>query len=124
MYYTGRILPTQQLIGRTSLADVCIDLTASTFCVPLIDKLSPLAYALVNEVHWYNEDARHAGNETVMRHIQLIAHIIESKQLVKQFKLDCTKCRILNKRAIEVAMGPVSDHNLLIAPAFFVHNYW
>ena len=35
MYYTGRILPTQQLIGRTSLADVCIDLTASTFCVPL-----------------------------------------------------------------------------------------
>ena len=120
LYYTGRILPTQKIDGGTNLADVCVDLSGSTFCVPLVDKSSPLAYALINEVHWYDENASHRGNETVMRHVQLIAHIIEGKPLVKQFRLDCAKCRILNKRAIEVAMGPVSDFNLNIAPAFFV----
>ena len=120
LLYTGRILPTQKVDGGTNLADVCVDLSGSTFCVPLVDKSSPLAYALINEVHWYDKDACHRGNETVMRHVQLIAHIIEGKPLVKQFRLDCAKCRILNKRAIEVAMGPVSNHNLIIAPAFFV----
>ena len=120
LHYTGRILPTQKIDGGNNLADVCVDLSGSTFCVPLVDKSSPLAYSLINEVHWYDEDACHRGNETVMRHVQLIAHIIEGRPLVKQFRLDCPKCRVLNKRAIEVAMGPVSDHNLHIAPAFFV----
>ena len=94
---------------------ITIDLTVISFCVPLIDKFSPLAYVLVNEVHWYHDDARHSGNETVMRYVQQIAHLIDDRSLVQQFRRQCPRCR-----SIEVAMGSVSPVNLCIAPAFYV----
>ena len=73
LYYTGCVLASQQINSKLNLSDVCMDLTTESFCVPLIDRHSPLAYAIVNEVHWYSEDARQGkarqgkarqGNET------------------------------------------------------------
>ena len=92
----------------------------SSFCVPLVEKFSPLAYSLVNEIHWYDDDAKHSGNESVLRYVQKNAYIIEGKSLVKQFKNECPRCRYLNKKAIDVAMGPTSSDNLCIAPAFYI----
>ena len=120
LYYTGRILQSQKINNKLNLSDVCVDLTAATFCVPLIEKFSPLAYAIVNEIHWHNDDAKHAGNETIMRYAQLIAHIFEARSLVKQYKKDCPRYRYLNKKAIDVAMAPISCDNLQIAPPFYV----
>ena len=37
VYYTGRIQPSQEFGGNLSLSDVMIDLTSSTFTVPLLD---------------------------------------------------------------------------------------
>ena len=88
LYYNGRILPSQQIGNGLKLADVCVDLSLSTFCVPLIEKHSPLAFSIINEVHWYSEDARHGGNETVWRYVQLVAHVLEGKPIVKQFRLE------------------------------------
>ena len=119
LFYTGRILPSQEFNGIQNLSDVCMDLSMSSFCVPLIDKLSPLAYALINEVHWYDLDANHSGNETVLRYVQKIAFILEGRSLIKQFRIECTFCKLLNKKAIEVAMGPISNNNFCIAPAFY-----
>ena len=120
LFYTGCILPLQKITDKLNLSDVCIDLTMTSFCVPLIDKFSPLAYALVNEVHWYHNDARHSGNETVIRYVQQIAHIIDGRSLVQQFRRQCPRCRYLRKKSIEVPMGPVSPPNLCIATAFYV----
>ena len=119
LYYSGRILPSQRFDNKLNLSDVCIDLSMASFCVPLIEKYSPLAYAIINEVHWYNYDAKHSGNETVMRYTQMIAHIIAGKSLVKLFREDCPRCNYLRKKAISVAMGPKSCDNLRIAPAFY-----
>ena len=92
----------------------------ASFCVPLIDKHSPICYAIINEIHWYDDDAKHSGDETVMRYVEKVAHIIEGKSVVKQFREECPRCNYLNKRNIKVAMGPVSSVNLKIAPAFYV----
>ena len=54
------------------------------------------------------------------RYTQKIAYIIEGRGLVKKFRKECTRCRILAKRAIEVSMGPIHGHNLNIAPAIFI----
>ena len=54
LYYTGRILP--QNINKLHLSDVSIDLSMSSFCVPLLDQYPPLAYAVINEVLWYDDD--------------------------------------------------------------------
>lgn len=34
-------------------------------CVLLVDKHSPIAYAIINEVYWLDNIAQHAGVETV-----------------------------------------------------------
>ena len=119
LMYTGRILASQKIDNQRHLADVCLDLSMDSFCVPLVDKFSPLAYAIVNEVHWYDFDVWHSGNETVLRNVLKIAYIFEARSIVGQFRLDCPRCRYLNKKRIQVAMGPLSDDNLCVAPAFY-----
>ena len=96
LYYTGRILPSQIINNKSNLSDVCIDLSMESFCVPIIEKISPLAFAVINEVHWYHE-ANHSGNETV-RYVQNIAHIIEGRSLVGQFRKECPRCHYLRKK--------------------------
>ena len=121
LYYTGRILPSQQFDNNSGLqlSDVCLDLCASTFFVPVIDKHSPLAYALINEVHWHDPDAQHSGNETVMRHLLKICYIFEGSRLIDLFRKNCPRCRYLHEKKIEVVMGPKCNENLTIAPAFY-----
>ena len=100
LYYTGRILPSQIINNKLNLSDVCIDLSMGSFCVPIIDKFSPLAFAVINEVHWYDNEANHSGNETVMRFVQKIVHIIEGRSLVSQFRKECPRCHYLRKSAL------------------------
>ena len=85
----------------------------------MIDKYSPLAYALINEVHWYDDDAKHAGVETCLRSVLKLAYIFEGRTLVKMFRNECPRCKYLNKKSVEVAMGPKTCGELTIAPPFF-----
>ena len=87
------------LLDQTTLSHVCDDLVIASFCVPLIDKYSPLVYAIIIEVHWYNDDAKHSGNEITGRFVQTIAHIIEGKSLIKQFRKECPRCHYLIKKS-------------------------
>ena len=119
LYHTGRILSTQEMNGRISLGDACLDLSASTFCVPMVDSLSPVAYAIVSETHWHHPDVKHGGIESVLRFSQMTAYIIGGRDLAKSMKKACAKCRILHKKGVQVAMGPLSDQNLCIAPPFY-----
>ena len=119
LYHTSRILSDQVVDDKIGLSDVCLDLKASTFCVPIIDAKSPVAYAIVSETHWYDPDVRHGGVESVLRYAQMIAYIIGGRELVKSFQKACARCRLLHKRRVQAAMGPVSPDNLNIAPAFY-----
>ena len=49
------------------MCDVMVDLSCSTFPVPLVDRLSPFASSIVNEVHWHNKEARHKGLEKTLQ---------------------------------------------------------
>ena len=102
------------------MSDVMIDLSCTTFHVPLADQRSPLAYSIVNEVHWYSKVARHSGVETVLRYTMKYAYIMGGRDLVKTFRKACIRCRILAKRTIDISTGPISQHYLTIAPAFYI----
>ena len=121
LYYTGRILPTQAIGSNDcpSMCDACIDLMKSTFCVPIVDVMSPLAYSLTDEIHWYHPDVMHSGVESILREINRMAFIIGGRGLVKSMKENCARCRYLHKLEVKVAMGPKHNSNLCIAPAFF-----
>ena len=96
------------------------DLSMSTFCIPIIDKHSPLAYSIVNEVHWYDKVAKHAGIKSVLRFTMQYGFILEGREIAKKVKKGCERCRYLYKRTIDVAMGPASPYNLTIAPSFYI----
>ena len=125
LYYTGRILPTQEITGELTLGDTSFDLHKATFCVPLIDRESPIAYALSSEIHWHHPDVKHGGIESVLRNVQCVAYLIGTnkqdcgRKLIIDLKKSCERCRFLEKRAIRVAMGPKDSSNISIAPAFF-----
>ena len=119
LHHTGRILPTQEITGQLSLPDVAFDLTKSTFFVPIIDGLSPIAYSIANETHWYHPDVKHGGVESVLRQCGCIVYIIGGRYVVKNITKACVRCRILKKKLIEIIMGSRDDLNLCIAPAFY-----
>ena len=119
LYYSGRILSTQKFGGDESLCEATLDLTSTTFCVPLSDSRSPISRAIVNEIHWHHFDAKHKGVESVLRQVQRVCYIIGGRDLFKSIRIGCCKCRSLELRAVKVVMGPVHDSNLCIAPAFY-----
>ena len=104
MYYSGRILPDQKVENKLSVADVSYDLSEKTFCVPMVDRLSPVAYAISDEVHWNSFDVRHGGIESVLREVQCISYLIGGRKLVKDIKRSCIRCRILNMTVTFVSL--------------------
>ena len=120
LYFTGRLMNRSNTSPVVPLSDVMLDLKDSTFVVPIVDKHSPLAYSIINEVHWEDPVAKHSGVETVLRYTMKYAYIIEGRELVKKVRRNCERCRFLAKRTIEVIMGPKSEYNLMIAPPFYV----
>ena len=119
LYYSGRILTDYKFGGYPELCQVAIDLCNTSFCVPIMDQYSPVAISIAMDIHWYHPDVRHAGIEAILRQMQCVAHIIGGRKLAISIKRGCKRCRILNKESIEIAMGPIQDVNLCIAPVFF-----
>ena len=119
LYYTGHILSTQKVTSSTELSDVMKDLCATTFVIPIVSRHSPLAYSIINEVHWYHPIGKHRGVETVLRFSMEYAFILGGRELVKLFRRRCERCRYIRKKTIDVSMAPISGQNLKIAPAFY-----
>jgi len=119
LMYTGRIMPCNEITITGKFTSTMKDLSSTSFCVPLVDKYSPVAYSIVNEVHWYNDDACHRGVETTLRYVMKQAYILEVRSIIKRIKRSCQRCRYLAKKTLEVVMGPVSQCNVTIAPAFY-----
>ena len=67
LYYTGRILPEQNIESVVKMTDIMKDLSNTSFFVPIVDAQSPIAYSVINEIHWDHAVANHSGVETVFR---------------------------------------------------------
>ena len=119
LMYTGRILPTKQVSVVGRFTDTMKDLSATTFFFPILDSNSPIAYSIASEVHWHDPSVQHCGIESTLRHVLKKCFIINGRNLIKQIKRSCHRCRFLEKRTVEMAMGPISACNLTIAPAFY-----
>ena len=120
LYYTGRILPEDEVSIVGQATEVMKDLCKTTYCVPLMDKYSPIAYSVINEIHWHDPSVCHSGVETTWRYVLKNIYVIDGRSVVKMIRNSCQRCRYLAKRALEVSMGPVSQDNITIAPAFFI----
>ena len=85
--------------------------------VPIIDRHSPLAYSIGQHIHW--NVAHHKGIESCNRFSLQNCSILQGMSLYKELAEDCMWCTRKRKKLIEVSMGPISDHQLSIAPPFW-----
>ena len=85
--------------------------------VPVIDRYSPMAYSIAQHIHW--NTAHHKGIETCHRVSLQHCHIMQGMSLYKELSEECLWCAKKRKKVIEVSMGPISDHQLSIAPPFW-----
>ena len=118
-YYSGRILEDYKFDGYPELCEATIDLCSTSFCVPVMDQYSPVAISIALEVHWCQSDVKHTGIEDILRKMLGVVFIIGGRKLAISIKRGCKKCRILHKKSVEVAMGPIQSINLCIAPAYY-----
>ena len=121
-YYSGRLLPSQKFTNPElhPMSSTMLDLCSTSFCVPLVDVYSPIAWSLVHEIHWHHQLAQHSGVATTARIVKSYAFIIGIKSIVEVFRRACAKCRLILKHTIDVEFGPMSKYQLNIAPAFYV----
>ena len=119
LYHAGRVDLKNITFGCT-LTDAMIDLSSGSFNVPIVDKYSPVAFSIINQVHWYHPTIKHCGVESTIRFIMNVAYILGVRDLVKSFRMQCTRCRYILKRTIEVPMAPASKHQLCVAPPYYV----
>ena len=92
------MLETEKINATCEMSTVMKDLCSNTFCVPVIYKHSPLAYSIVNEIHWHSDAAEHSDVETVWRYVFKLKYIMQGRDLVKKVKKNCE--RYLSKKAI------------------------
>ena len=84
---------------------------------PIIDRYSPIAYAIAQYIHY--EVSNHAGLETCNRLSLERVFIIQGLSLYKEISDECILCKIKRRKFLEISMGPIGAHNLTIAPPFY-----
>ena len=84
---------------------------------PLVDRYSMIAMSIAIWIHHKVSD--HAGYETCYRESLNYFHIIQGPSLFRELGEECAKCRRIRKKFLDVAMGPISDQQLTIAPSFY-----
>ena len=107
LYYTGQILPNQDIQHTGCPTDIMLDLSLTSFFAPIVHKNSPIAYSIISDIHWYHKVAKHSGVETLMSYILQKVYVIEGRSLMKQIRKRCERCRHLLKRCINVGMGTI-----------------
>ena len=118
LYYTGRV-PLDNVSFKCTITDVMSDLSTGTFVVPLVERYSPLGFSVTNQVHWYDPNLNHRGVESTIRGTMTIAHIFGVRDIAKLLRKQCRRCRFLLMKTVDVAMGPLPNTRLCVAPAYY-----
>ena len=117
IYSKNRLLETVEFNKVTGMELINLDPLGVNILAPLIDRYSPVAYAVAQYVHW--EVSKHGGLESCNRLCLERVHIIQGFSLHKELSLECATCCIKRKKFLEVSTGPVGEHHLTIAPPMF-----
>ena len=119
LYSKTRILDNQRFQEVGGLEDMQIlDNFALKVFTPVLDRYSPLSYAIADYVH--RSISKHKGYETCFRESLNYVFIIQAMSLFKEINDDCVKCTKLRRKYLDISMGPVADEQLQISPPFWV----
>ena len=98
------------------MEEVMFDLSPVSFCKPIVDRHSPVAYSIMLEMHW--KEVNHLNSVMTYRESLGTAFIIKGRDLAKEIRETCNFCIRYKARMVEVEMGKIHDNRLVIAPPF------
>ena len=113
LFFSGRLLDSGAV---NALEEVMFDLNPVTFCRPLLDRYSPVAYSIMLETHW--SKVHHLNATTTYRESLEVAYTIRGRDLAHEIREGCHFCKRFKARMVEVEMGKVHGSRLAIAPPF------
>ena len=113
LFSKNRLLESMEFKIVSEMEMVDLDPLGINTRTPIIDRYSPLAYAIAQHIHYIVSG--HAGLETC--NSQRV-FFLQGVSLYREISAECIKCKIKRRRFLEMSMGPIGQHNLTIAPPF------
>ena len=118
LYSRSRIMEGQRLVEVGGLGGESLGSEVGfSLLTPVLDRYSPISMSIARLVH--EKIGRHSGFETSYRLSLEYCHILQGAGLLRQIGEECSKCRRIRKKYIDVVMGPVSDYQLTLSPPFY-----
>lgn len=114
----GRMLDGMNFVNTGELGEFNIETLGVKIKIPVLERFSPLSYAIAQHVHW--KIGRHRGIETTHRLTLEHVSIIQGMTLCRELAEECIKCHMKRKKFVEVPMGPIAQEQLMIAHPFHV----
>ena len=114
----GRLLEGMNFVDTGELGDFNIGSLGVKVKIPVLERFSPLSYAIAQHIHW--TVGRHRGIETTNHLTLQHVSIIQGMTLCREIAQECIKCHMKRKKFVEVPMGPIAQEQLVIAPPFYV----
>ena len=114
LWHSGRIMDGAQ---PSDPLKIMLDLSPLKFVCPVVDRWSPLAYAIM--IHSHVTLTHHGGAVSSLRAAENIAFIMKGKSLAVEVIKDCAYCKRFRAKLQDVIMGPVPPARMTIAPAFY-----
>ena len=114
LYYSGRILDDP---AKIAIENTMLDLSPVSFVKPILDRYSPLSYAIMIDSH--NNGVHHRNSIVTLRESLSKAYILQGRSLAEEIRDACVWCRRYKRRLLEVEMGKLPDERQTIAPPFY-----
>ena len=114
LYYTARIMENDKLKIEN---DGMWDLETLSFCKPIIDRFSPIAYSVMIYVH--ESICQHGNVAHNLRESRSISFILHGRNLAIEVREDCAYCHRRKAKTLDREMGKIHESRLCIAPPFF-----
>jgi hypothetical protein len=114
LYYNSRILDGQEI---DDVENIMPDISPLSFCTPMMDRWSPVAYSIT--VHSHHNLTRHRNAVATLREARKVGFVVRGRDLANEIRDSCIFCRRFKAKLAEVEFGKVHPARLTIAPAFF-----
>ena len=112
--YTDRILEVEK---ANKVAGAMLDLGPVSFCKPVVDRFSPVAYSIM--IHVHEELTHHASATAALRRSRDIVFILRGKSLAEEIRKSCVYCRRYKAKLEQAVMSKLHSNRLTPAPPFY-----
>ncbi len=112
--YSSRIMDGEQ---PEAIPGAMLDVGPLTFCVPIVDRHSPVAYSVMLYAH--ESLTHHGGVNSTLRRSREIVFVLRGMSLAVEIKEACPFCKRYKQRMIQAEMGKLHPSRFTPAPPFY-----